>query len=476
MNWSKIDVARKAYFESELNCLFDVSSGSHERIIQNLFRIINKSSSTKTQISIIAVLCQIVKYYAWGAFGFLLRIYQSVILFFKGSNFKPAIILITSPSKIDRYSHIKDFIFDNFKVLHYNFINQNNYQKIKFINSNYKFLFPIIPGISAISKTIKYFFIHRRKLIGHLINAYKYDFSINATDIDRFIIKNLIYNESEKKHAKTITRNANNAIFIFDQDAGGKELMIVDKLNQKNFITVMIQHGIITDPRLYIPVTKYMFCCSEREKKLLTSCNVSDKRLMTLGTAFQNIVQNSNIKKEKKYNTKLLVLASSGKNFTDKYIDIIKTSKVIKNIENKALRLRPGDTPIIKQKWKESLPDFKIRQNISNITEIVNADIIITFSYDALIKCLSLKKKVIVGLPQIDFDSNYVFLSEINFLRTVKNSDELDGKLIELFKLSQKEYNAELNQSILNYNFGETDIYKIRDNFNHNIKVLKNLK
>ena len=492
MNWKEIDKLNNAYYTSEIHRLFDVSNESHERIIQNLYRVTeysksqntvynNVSSKSKTSAALIG-LQQLTKYFLWGTIGNILSLYQKISISLKKTRLVPNrkidIVLISSPVAVDRFAHIMEEVFGGYNTVHFNFINQHNYKKLLAVNDDFAYIFPIIPQFNTLKNIFLYILEHRDKMIQQLSESYDRQNKVNLKLLDSFLIKTLIAYGNGKKLSTKFNSKYRKPIFLFDQDAGGTQQMLVEHLNQLNCKTVMIQHGIITDPKYYTPIARYMFCCSEREKDLLISNGVAQNRLFVYGTAFQNIVHRNSIVYDTQYSASVLVLASSGaNNITEKFINTIKNSEFLKQIPNKALRLRPGDDEKTKAKWRKELSKYNIRENLPNTIEIANADIVITFSYDALIKCLALQKKVIVGIPgQIGTNPDLKFMEHINILRIARDGKELDKQLMELTNMSQEEYNAELdnNDVIIKYNFGAQRLEEVKTLFHKNINLIKN--
>jgi len=385
-------------------------------------------------------------------------------------NNKYDIIIINVGFVINRLRGLKEnYLPTNFNVLEFSI--NNNFVIKRELPENY--LPPILPSIDFLIKATFFYLI---ATIDYLKYFSKLEnIKVNYFDFISFFCKQLFHQEWAEKQYQTFFSQIDINLFIFDQDGYGQTLFLTNILKKNNKKTIHLQHGILTDAISYIPFCEFMFCCSQREKEELIKVGVNKDKLFVIGAPFQTQIP-ANLASDDSIAVEFLILASSEKFFTDYYIQSINDSEIFKSTTSKALRLRPGDTDEEKNIWRKNLNNFIFRDNISIFDEIYNANIIITFSYDALIKCLYLKKKVICFIhPTRINEPQYSFLTKISFLFIATSVQELDSRIKELIAISNTAYETSINYEELEYNFGTQNKEKIVESFQTSINKIVEL-
>jgi hypothetical protein len=286
------------------------------------------------------------------------------------------------------------------------------------------------------------------------------------------LIIQIIHQTWAEKTFRRLKLKGAKPVCLFDLDNSGKEIMLVQELKRNGIPTVLVQHGILTNPYLYLPVSRYMLCCSEREKEELIKCGVKPERLYTLGAPFQTIKRDVRLQaKEMKYS--VVVLAGNGsRELQMQYVDMIKNSAVLNRQTRKKLRLHPHFTEEYISLWKNGLPDYAVEE-ASLLEDLYSSELIITFSQDALINCLRIKKKTVLCLsPGYEENPFYSFLPGIKFLNIASSSAELDKEITFLSGKSAEEYASYIDDDEMRRNFGEDNIEKIKNNFNYFINSI----
>ena len=382
-----VQKTEKAYFESTMDSIIDNDDGSNRRITQIIGLILFRKDAKKqnkryffsnyyhyfTVIKIVSF------YFVFGLIGQIFRLLQNS----KQPDSKNIdIVIINAPTVINRFEGISKTILIDYKTAEVFIYNEGFFKQYK--GRKRTFLYPHFINIKTMKSIINYLINYRVAFYSNLV---KYDAGIDLytfREIDKYLIRQIIHYNWAEREAEALYCNYKKSIFFFDQDGDSKPLFLANHLNRKKVITIHIQHGIMTGSRFYIPICKYMFCCSEREKELLIAEGVAANRLFVYGVPFQNLIRGDRLLDNNDIKVKILVLASSSFdifkiNIAKEYIHLLKNSLILKGIEDKALRLRPGDRQIEKKLWESGLHDYKIRKNINIFEEIFNAEIIITY-------------------------------------------------------------------------------------------------
>lgn len=477
MDWDIIPEIENSYFDSNINAFFNVDSECHERIIRNIgIRIHDlevllpgKSSLAGLGRPYLQIFKIFLFYFAIGIIGWFLDKRKTVKRSYNGSN---SLVLINSASRINRFEGITDKVFGAYETIELIVYNENIF---KYWNKNNLLLInPKLIGFETSKKIFTYLFNYREHFLKNLVKSGIITDRKTLLAVDRYIVKMIIHHDWALEQSEKLVRKYAGTIFIFDQDGDNKALFLAAFLNRNNINTILIQHGIMTEPKYYHPICKYIFCCSERESNLLMESGVARAKIFIYGAPFQTLPKANELKTVEELKVKALVLASSDSILMNSNIGTIKNSAELKNIDKKALRLRPADYEFEKEIWRKQLSEFSVRDNVNIFEEIYNADIIITFSYDVLIKCLYLKKKVIVCIDASIIDSkDFSFFKDIPFLRIATDSHSLDEHLKVLIPDEGGAADEEISDSVLEYYFGTQDLEKIQKNISNNFNEIR---
>lgn len=455
INKNNIDILNTIFCKTKISKLFNLDELGNFVFIRGFLNYIN----IHKKISFLSAFAVPIRYLVLGFISIIIKIFNKT----EKSNLRTEILIINLGSIINRLKELKNIYLRKYNVQEVHINNKFIFSKQKYNNN---ILYPKIPSFKVLMDllklytlgTLEYYFIFRKKL----------DYKIDYTIFIDYFSKQLIHKDWADREYKRIIKIYNAKYYLFDQDGYGQSMFLAYNLKINGYITIQLQHGIMTNPIYYIPLCEYIFCCSEREKKSLIKYGIKEENIFVIGAPFQNLLENDfNNNIIKSIFSDYLVLASSEFFYTNDYINMIKKSKILNKSKNKCLRLRPGDNKSDKMKWKSELKDFKIKEGLSISDEIFNAEIIITFSYDALIKCLLMKKKVITCIhPDNKYNENYSFLFDIDFLFIATNAEELDEMILRITNISDNKYLDMISNDKLEYFFGSYDENKIIERIN----------
>ncbi|PWN07463.1 hypothetical protein [Rhodohalobacter mucosus] len=373
---------------------------------------------------------------------------------------KKDVCLIKAGSIVDRFKDKSNKIFNSISFIELSFLTKSNFLKSfkLFFNNDINYIPVYHLTISGILSLYKYFVEYRKPFFNGLdgLNSYQ------KYSIELYLIKMLLYRSWADSYAQVIVRRFQAKVYIFDVDQDRKFQMLADALNKLGQQTVLLQHGILTNPYLYIPTCRYMLCCSEREKKALIKSGIEPFRLKVIGSPVQTIIPEKFKLVPSTFKNKFLIIAS-GRISTQKTSYYIETINSVNYKEYKTVvRLHPRSSNEIDQLWKKSFNDYAF-DNYSDIFEqIQHSEIIITCSLDALIKCLYLRKPTICVLTKEEYGSDKLsFLKDISGLPISYDSKSHQENLN---KIMDPDCRSGIAKKELLYNFGENDIQKVSKN------------
>jgi hypothetical protein len=282
--------------------------------------------------------------------------------------------------------------------------------------------------------------------------------------ITQYIYALLIYHPWAVENAIKMAAACPEALFIFDLDEAGKELMLADSLNRLGKKTLLIQHGVLTDAKRYIPTCSSMACTSERERQAIISVGVNSKKLFVTGQALQTIKDSTLYKQTVKPSYPILILAGAGPIWLQRlYIQMLKRSQYLRSCPQVFMRIHPTMHAKRKKIWFFSKNIKPIGLDDSLGECISKCKLVITFSIDALIVAVRQQHPSIVCIPQAIFvPAWHNFLEDIPMVRVAKTPLMLDAILADKnFCNSRKQDFPESQWKYIDFAFGE-----LNTNFN----------
>ena len=329
---------------------------------------------------------------------------------------------------------------------------------------NTQYLQPHLPSKRAISGCLNFLFKNGRHFTSRLISQFgQYPLSIRiciASDIIQYIYSLVIYYYWAKKKAYGLSNSYPKALFVFDLDEASKELMLSDSLNQLGRKTLLIQHGMLTDAKRYLPTCIYMACASERERQSLISEGVNEKRLFVAGQALQTINDSMINPNEYRLLYPVLILAGVGPIWLQSlYVNILKHSKYLKSYGPIYMRFHPAMGSKSKRLWNYN-DSLKIINTSETLGECISKSrLIITFSLDALTVSVRQYRPTIVCIPEKYFVPEWHnFMLSLPMVRVVKTSGLLDIAIEDsAFRSMGKNHFTDKQWQYVDYAFGELD-------------------
>jgi hypothetical protein len=353
----------------------------------------------------------------------------------------------------DKHRYMMFYLFTSFP--------KNIYERLKKKPHSY-FISPRPPGKKAIFGCLSFLFRNGQIFTSQLLGSFShYPLSLRlkiATSITQYIYSMLIYHPWSVENAQQMAAFYPNALFIFDLDEAGKELMISDALNQIGVKTLLVQHGVLTDPKRYLPTCSFMACTSEREKQALISEGVDSKKLYVTGQALQTINDSIYNNQIKKITYPILILAGVGPFWLQRlYVEMLKYSQFLYRHQGTFMRIHPAMDPKGIKIWTY---DKKLKKTDSgeSLGECISKSrMVITFSIDALAVSVRQQHPTIVCIPESYFVPKWHdFLSSIPMVRVAKTPQMLDVFLADKdFRNSRKHDFAESQWRYVDYTFGE---------------------
>ncbi len=278
-----------------------------------------------------------------------------------------------------------------------------------------------------------------------------------AADISRYLYALIIYYHWSKKIAHTLSVVYPNSLFIFDIDEAGKELMLAETLNRNGKKTLVIQHGIITNPKEFIPTCRMMACLSSHDKEALIGEGVEAKRLFVIGQSLQTI-EDSMHKAEQSQTYPLTILAAGGPIWMQQlYVNMLKRSNLLSKFKTIYLRLDPRANPKTRRMWTFAGNVSFTDPNQSLAQCVAESELLISFSISATNVSVRQYHPTILCIPNKLYVSDWHdFLSAIPMVKIVCTPRMLDEALAEKDFINSLKHNfSESQWKSVDYAFGE---------------------
>lgn len=287
------------------------------------------------------------------------------------------------------------------------------------------------------------------------------------------LFKNIVkYKIFEFYAEKTYKIGRSVKLWIFDNDRDSSFTPFINLINQIGKPTVSLQHGVFFEGnKFYIPsITKYVFCCSEREKKMFVRGGVEIDKINVIGAPLQTFVhKNSNLDVNHNDNIKydVLILLTSTI-FEKEFAAQIKLLNLLANHDEFSVivRFRPASVHYDREQLDKYIsPKFFISDNDLE-ADIRQSKSIITFSFDALYNCVINNKQIILLCAseikkQLSTQTNPLVLTYLDIESIIKYLN-LD---------------IPFEKEVFVNNFGEYDFSIYRSNFIDSCKsIMNNLK
>ena len=473
---------KELYFRSGITNLFDVSFETHDKIVLHLAKLVieegflescETNRSTKSTIKDSAVTVAALFLNSLTFFTTILKYYFIPFLFRMvvrapqkplESSENPAFVFLNSAGVMDRLIYIIGTSFKKNEYRIYYILTQfiqKIYERAK-NDTSIRFIVPQIPDKNAIIRCLKFLFVKGPRFSSGLFKYFENhrmsERMIMVSIICQYLYSLIIYHQWALKKAYDLSSAYPNSLFVFDIDEASKELMIADALNRLGKKTLLIQHGILIDPKQYIPTCKYMVCASERERQSLISEGIEAKRLFAVGQSLQTIKDSKFSEVKKTVTYPLLILASNGPHWLQRlYVDMLKHSKILKQFERLDMRPHPAFSTTEKKLWSIDRR-FKYTDMSESLGKcIAKSHLVISFSIDALTVAVRQGCPTIVCIPEKFFAPEWHnFLDSIPMVRVAKTPQMLDAILADTdFKSSRKQDFSELQWKYVDFAFGE---------------------
>ena len=295
-----------------------------------------------------------------------------------------------------------------------------------------------------------YTFIHNCK---NRIHIQEKDFIAKSV---LFVLKYISYMVFFKSVVTKYVKNDNKIVWILDHDKSDASFVInhYKGRKRKRDSTITINHGSFSGFNLsYIkPISDYILCTSEREKYItLKYSNIENNRIISVGVPLQSFsTMKSAGGQYSKQDVSVMVLGAS----TDKNTCLEIQKRLICLLKNNKIkfkyRFRPASKQIDSYNLRNELSEEYISFNKSLYEDCCSANIIISFSLDALGECFRLHKPCVLMLDEEEYLSfNKVGDSSDNFIITCNETDILNF----VNKRHDVSYNGATKNFIYN-NFG----------------------
>jgi len=472
------------YIDSKISELLKVSAISHEKIIYTLVQqavkrdLLHNARSHQPPQKKHLRLWLILLAFIFNLVNFVITFlkYSLIPLLYRvvfRNSFDPFaktsclnLVFLNSAGGVDRLLNVIQETFPKKKYVMYYFFTRfpcKIFERVR-KSSNTQYLQPHLPSKGAISGCLQFLFKNGRHFTSRLISQFgQYPLSIRiyiASDIIQYIYSLVIYYYWAKKKAYGLSKAYPKALFVFDLDEASKELMLSDSLNQLGRKTLLIQHGMLTDPRRYLPTCFYMACASERERQSLISEGVDEKRLFVAGQALQTINDSMINSNEDKLLYPVLILTGVGPIWLQNlYVNMLKHSQYLKSYGPIYMRFHPAMGSKSKRLWNYT-DSLKITNTSETLGEcIAKSKLIITFSLDALIVSVRQYHPTLVCIPEKFFVPEWHnFVLSLPMVKVVKNSELLDNAIEDPnFRNMSKNHFTDKQWQYVNNAFGELD-------------------
>jgi len=478
---------KKQYSANAIGDLFDVSRTTHEKIVLYLANVIieeglaDLQNDPSSENDAAMVSNGTLAAAAVNAVAFVLTFAKYTLLYFfyrcafRGRrrtgvlSGKSDFIFINSAGGVDRLVGIVE-----------EFVAQDAYRMVYVITSHIgklikrhrrqnslEFIEPQIPGRGDLRGGLALFFKRGRGFCLQIYHRLQYRSRPKrlriVLKIMNYLYAMVIYHHWAIESANRLLAVHNTAVFVFDIDEASKELMLADALNRKDAPTLLLQHGILTDAKRYIPTCRWMACASERERRALMSVGVEKNRLFVVGQSLQTLNDSVLIGVKNPPRYPLLFLAGNGPAWLQEYyVNMLKQSKCLVRLPNAYVRLHPAFRRKAKRVWTgiEGLKQADPEESLGQCLE--KSGLVITFSIDALIASVRQLRPTVCCVPEDYFVPEWHdFLYDLPGVKVARNAAMLDGFLVDRDKefitlrtLSHDE------SSKLDYAFGSPDTVK----------------
>jgi hypothetical protein len=284
-----------------------------------------------------------------------------------------------------------------------------------------------------------------------------------ALQILNYLYSMVIYHHWASDRAEKLVAEHNAAVFVFDIDEASKELMLADALRRRGATTLLLQHGILTDPNRYVPTCRWMACTSERERRALISLGVDKSRLVVVGQSLQTLDDSFVREVDNTSRYPLLILAGNGPGWLQNvYLDMLRQSKRLVGSTGLYVRLHPAFRGKAKRKWT-AIEGFRVSDKNESLGQsLARSDLVIT-----LVASVRQGRPTICCVPDNHFVPEWHgFLYDLPAVRVAKTSAKLDEILVDNKYGKYKKYHfsdSELQK--LDYVFGNSDTKKNLMNF-----------
>jgi hypothetical protein len=281
--------------------------------------------------------------------------------------------------------------------------------------------------------------------------------------IMNYLYAMVIYHHWATDSINRLLAGNNAAIFVFDIDEASKEMMLADALNRKGAHTLLLQHGILTDAKRYIPTCHWMACASDRERQALMSVGVPQNRLFVVGQSLQTLNDSVINGDDDSLCYPLLVLAGNGPAWLQElYVTMLRQSKNLRHLPNAYLRLHPAFRGKTKRLWAD-IPGIKPTDSGESLGQCLSkAELVITFSIDALIASVRQLRPTVCCVPEEYYVPEWHgFLYDLPGVKVACNAAMLDKFIINREKEFSKSPTLSPEDSAKrNYAFGAPDTIK----------------
>lgn len=259
-----------------------------------------------------------------------------------------------------------------------------------------------------------------------------------------------------------------NSINIFMCDNNFFHTVHIDRLNNTECVTAIIQHGtFLAGNIIYLPaLSKWILCCSERES-MLFALTTPKSKIHVLGMPLQISLELKNkeesIKTSIQKSFDLLILGRDGNLW-----EIESAYKVFNEkgsyFSDKSILIRhhPKSNKEMKVMLESKFSNYTLSLNSTLSRDIDCSNIIISFSVDANIICMIKKKKTIFcGEPEAD-DLGF-FGNIFENLKVATLFKELENK-IKYLSSNIVQFDDNYENELID-NFGDYSIDTIETNY-----------
>ena len=475
------------YFKFEVDTLFDVSLTTHDKIIHYLVALIlaegpeylldspcleskasnsPKGSAFSGAANGTTFVFTFVKYTLLYLFYLLALRRRSKAGGFSGQT---DFVLINSAGGMDRLASIVGELFAHkrYRML---YLVTSHFRKLVKRNRNQpgqEFIEPKIPRRNALKDGLDFLNTGGNDFFYHIFNQLPFHSRRKrlwiALKILRYLYSMIIYHHWAKDMADRLHGEHEKAVFVFDIDEASKELMLADALNRKGAITLLLQHGILIQTNRYIPTCRWMACASERERRALMSIGIEKRRLFVVGQSLQTLKDSINSRGVMSSRYPRLILASNGSGWLQNcYLDMLKQSSLLKCPPGAYIRFHPAFCEKDKRRWT-GIDGIRVSNGNESLKQsLTQSDMVITFSFDALVTSIRQGCPTICCIPEENYIPDWhSFLYDILGVRVAQNATDLDKFLADkVFVNNRPNCLSPSDAAKLDYAFGSPDTIK----------------